>query len=70
MEKWKMRGASGGIRTHDTLYSREMVYQLSYQGSQDGRVDVHVHAHKWTLYKPYNIIISRQVHVHVYLNFV
>ena len=26
----KMRVASGGIRTHDTLYSRQMLYQLSY----------------------------------------
>ena len=28
--KMKMRVASGGIRTHDTLYSGQMLYQLSY----------------------------------------
>ena len=32
MEKWEMRVASGGIRTHDTLHSGQMLYQLSYQG--------------------------------------
>ena len=31
MENCKMRVASGRIRTHDTLYSRQMPYQLSYQ---------------------------------------
>ena len=36
----KMRVASGGIRTHDTLYSRQMLYQLSYQGSPAGRVRI------------------------------
>ena len=40
MEKWKMRVASGGIRTHDTLYSRQMLYQLSYPGSSAGRVRI------------------------------
>ena len=34
--KMKMRVASGGIRTHDTLYSRQLLYQLSYQGSSAG----------------------------------
>ena len=28
--------ASGGIRTHNTLYSRHMLYQQSYQGSPAG----------------------------------
>ena len=28
MEKWKMRVASGGIQTHDTQYSRQMLYQM------------------------------------------
>ena len=32
----KMRVAPGGIQTHDTLYSGQMVYQLSYQGSSAG----------------------------------
>ena len=36
----KMRVASGGIQTHDTLYSRQMLYQLSYQGSSAGRVRI------------------------------
>ena len=36
----KMRVASGGIRTHGTLYSRQMLYQLSYQGSPAGRVRI------------------------------
>ena len=30
--------ALGGIRTHDILCSRQMLYQLSYQGSSVGRV--------------------------------
>ena len=38
--KTKMRVASGGIPTHDTLYSRQMLYQLSYQGSPAGRVRI------------------------------
>ena len=29
----KKRAALGGIRTHDTLQSRRMLYQLSYQGN-------------------------------------
>ena len=40
LRQWKnekMRVASGGIRNHDTLYSRQMLYQLSYQGSPAGR---------------------------------
>ena len=31
--KMKMRVATGGIRTHDTLCSGQMLYQLSYQGT-------------------------------------
>ena len=42
MEKLKMRVASGGIRTHDTLFSRQMLYQLSYQGSSAGRVRINI----------------------------
>ena len=38
MEKGKMRVASGGIQTHDTLYYRQMLYQLSYQRSPAGMV--------------------------------
>ena len=38
--KMKMRVASGGIRTHDTLYSGQMFYQLSYQGSSAGGVRI------------------------------
>ena len=38
--KMKIRVASGGIRTHDTLYSGQMLYQLSYQGSSAGRVRI------------------------------
>ena len=34
----KMRVASRGNQTHDTLYSKQMLYQLSYQGSSAGRV--------------------------------
>ena len=44
MEKWKMRVASGGIRTHDTLYSRQMLYQLSYMYMYIVQY-VHVHVH-------------------------
>ena len=43
LRQWKnekMRVASGGIRTRDTLYSRQMLYQLSYQGSPAGRVRI------------------------------
>ena len=29
--------ALGGIRTHDTLQSRQALYQLSYQGNSAGR---------------------------------
>ena len=29
----KKRAALGGIQTHDTLQSRRMLYQLSYQGN-------------------------------------
>ena len=36
----KTRVSSGGIRTHDTLYSGQMLYQLSYQGSSAGRVRI------------------------------
>ena len=34
----KMRVASGGIQTHETLYSGKMLYQMSYQGNSVGRV--------------------------------
>ena len=51
----KMRVASGGIRTHDTLYSGQMFYQLSYQGSSAGRVRI---KHLIRLYEQAN------VHVH------
>ena len=44
MEKWKMRVASGGIRTYDTLYSRQMLYQLSYMYMYIVQY-VHVHVH-------------------------
>ena len=53
-----MRVASGGIRTHDTLHSGQMLYQLSYQGSSAGRVRT---KHLICLYEQANLT---QVHVH------
>ena len=61
MEKWKMRVASGGIWTHDTLYSRQAaMYMYMYTGEpfinhiillSQGRY-IHVYMYIWTLYKP------------------
>ena len=54
LRQWKnekMRVASGGIRTHDTLYSRQMVYQLSYPGSSD----IHMLYMYTCKYLPYSI---------------
>ena len=48
----KMRVASGGIRTHDTLYSGQMLYQLRYQGSSAGRVRI---KHLICLYEQANL---------------
>ena len=53
--KIKMRVAAGGIQTHDTLYSTQMLYQLSYHGSPAGRVRIQ---HLMRLYK-------QVIHVHV-----
>ena len=60
--KMKMRVASGGIRTHDTLYSGQMLYQLSYQGSSAGRVRI---KHLIRLYEQANL-----THVHVYCDLI
>ena len=51
----EMRVASGGIRTHDTLYSRQMLYQLSYQGSSAGRVQI---KHLIRLYEQANLTLG------------
>ena len=53
--KMKMRVASGGIRTHDTLYSGQMLYQLSYQGSPAGRVRI---KHLIRLYEQANLTLG------------
>ena len=53
--KMKMRVTSGGIRTHDTLYSRQMLYQLSYQGSPAGRVRI---KHLICLYEQANLTLD------------
>ena len=53
--KMKMRIASGEIQTHDTLYSRQMLYQLSYQGSPAGRVRI---KHLICLYKQANLTLG------------
>ena len=29
-----MNGAGGGIRTHDLLFTKQLLYQLSYSGEQ------------------------------------
>ena len=34
------RAASGGTRTHDTLYSRQSALPLSYQGSTGGGAQI------------------------------
>ena len=62
--KMKMRVASGGIQTHDTLYSRQMLYQLSYQGSSAGRVR-HVGL---GIELVYICLGMRLVHVHVHIS--
>ena len=59
--KMKMRVASGGIRTHGTLYSRQMLYQLSYQGSPAGRVRI---KHLIRLYEQANLTLGI-----IYINF-
>ena len=38
-----LKTALGGIRTHDTLCSRRALYQLSYQGSSAGWVQIQVY---------------------------
>ena len=47
-----MRVASGGIRTHDTLHSGQMLYQLSYQGSSADKVRI---KHLICLYEQANL---------------
>ena len=62
----KMTVASGGIRTHDTLYSGQMLgqmlYQLSYQGSSAGRVRI---KHLIRLYEQANLTLGISVYVHL-----
>ena len=58
----KMRVASGGIWTHDTLYSGQMLYQLSYQGSSAGRVRI---KHLIRLYEHVHVILVNGYLTHV-----
>ena len=74
LRQWKnekMRVASGGIRTHDTLYSRQMLYQLSYQGSH---VHIHVYFHICVhTYRPISCtctyILSQQIYIQYLHNY-
>ena len=74
LRQWKnekMTVASGGIRTHDTLYSRQMLYQLSYQGSH---VHIHVYFHICVhTYRPISCtctyILSQQIYIQYLHNY-